>query len=239
MNNHQLFLISIQEQQKRQIEEGWIKGLATAALDIGSAAASMIPVVGTAVGAGLGAVSGYMDYGWKGALAGAALGAVPGGGAMKLAGKYAIKAGAKMLPKLAMKAAPTVGKVTSKLGGKFEKLQKFGNRVNRVVTGVNTLRQGADAIAGPSPQIADAGGMRVENRIYESIGERMNYLDKVKKTVQNMKPDNSVIHQQVDQKANTGDRSKSIKVEEPFKAIKPKLFRNTNFNPKNVGSEGY
>ena len=232
MNNHQLFLISIQEQQKRQIEEGWIKGLATAALDIGSAAASMIPVVGTAVGAGLGAVSGYMDYGWKGALAGAALGAVPGGGAMKLAGKYAIKAGAKMLPKLAMKAAPTVGKVTSKLG----KMNKFKNRV---VTGVNTLRQGADAIAGPSPQVATAGGMRVENRIYESIGERMNYLDKVKKTVQNMKPDNSVIHQQVDQKANTGDRSKSIKVEEPFKAIKPKLFRNTNFNPKNVGSEGY
>jgi len=232
MNNHQLFLISIQEQQKRQIEEGWIKGLATAALDIGSAAASMIPVVGTAVGAGLGAVSGYMDYGWKGALAGAALGAVPGGGAMKLAGKYAIKAGAKMLPKLAMKAASAGGKVTSKLG----KMNKFKNRV---VTGVNTLRQGADAIAGPNPQVAGAGGMRVENRIYESIGERMNYLDKVKKTVQNMKPDNSVIHQQVDQKANTGDRSKSIKVEEPFKAIKPKLFRNTNFNPKNVGSEGY
>lgn len=121
----------------------------------------------------------------------------------------------------------------SKIGGKTGQfLTRTGSRIG------SAAKTGQTAINVYRGTLGKAN-FGTRDQPNQTIGEGMSYLEKVKNTVQNMKPDTSVIHQQVDQKANKGDQAKSILVKEPFKAMKPKLFGKTSFNPKNVGSEGY
>ena len=151
-----------------------------------------------------------------------------------------IKGLAKLAGKIPLPGISTVGRALSGdwKGAAISLIPGIGGAINTARDVASVAGSVARTAFGAGKRLVQGAAGHMTARP-QPVGESMNYLDKVKKTVQNMKPDNSVIHQQVDQKANTGDRSKSIKVEEPFKAIKPKLFRNTSFNPKNVGSEGY
>lgn len=102
------------------------------------------------------------------------------------------------------------------------------------VKAVKALRTGMKFARGAN-MVKNAVGMGSQKQLPESMG----YVAKVKDTVAKIKQDKSVISKQVDAHANLGDRNKSIAVKEIMTANKPKLFRHTKFNPKNVGSEGY
>jgi len=220
---------------EKQIEEGLIKKAVDFAQGVGdvvSGVASLIPG-GNLVGSAIDAVSAGVDT-LQGDKADAAFraaaavgGLIPGVGATMKAGKLAKAA------MTAGRAAGRVGRIMqSPLGKGIRKAGVGARKVGRAAqTGVNAYQQTMGR--------ANFSGSGSQQPIPESYGENMNYLDKVKDTVANMKPDKSVIRQQVDAHANPGDKAKSIvPSEKPVGKIKPKLFK-SSFNPKNTGSEGY
>lgn len=221
---------------EKQIEEGLIKKAVDFAQGVGdvvSGVASLIPG-GNLVGSAIDAVSAGVDtlQGDKGdaafRAASAVGGLIPGVGAAMKAGKLA-KAGVA-----AGKALSKSGKV---LGGKTgATLRRAGAGARKVGQAAQT---GVNAYQKTRVGRANFSGSGSQQPIPESYGENMSYLDKVKDTVANMKPDKSVIKQQVNAHANPGDKAKSIKPSDnPTGKIKPKLFK-SSFNPKNTGSEGY
>ena len=223
---------------EKQIEEGFIKkaiDFAQGVGDVVSGVASFVPglnIIGSgidAVSAGIDVAQGdHGDAAFRGASAVGGL--VPGVGGVMKAGKLAktaVTAGraagkvAKVAPKVAQSP---IGKVGKKIVSKGKVAGKVANRASGVNFGSNT----SGGFAAGRPQT-----------LPESYGDNMRYLDKVKDTVANMKPDTSLIRQQVNANANPGDTSKSIKPsDKPVGKIKPRLFK-TSFNPKNTGSEGY
>jgi len=220
---------------EKQIEEGLIKkaiDFAQGVGDVVSGVASLIPG-GNLVGSAIDAVSAGVDT-LQGDKADAAFraaaavgGLIPGVGAAMKAGKLAKTA------VTAGRAAGKVGRIMqSPLGKGIRKAGVGARKVGRAAqTGVNAYQKTIGR--------ANFSGSGSQQPIPESYGENMSYLDKVKDTVANMKPDKSVIRQQVDAHANPGDKAKSIKPSDnPTGKIKPKLFK-SSFNPKNTGSEGY
>ena len=207
---------------ENQIEEGFIKkaiDFAQGVGDVVSGAMSFVPglnIIGSgidAISAGVDVAQGdYGDAAFRGAAAVGGL--VPGVGGVMKAGKLA-------------KTAVTAGRAAGKIG-KIGKQGKVAGKVVNRAAGVNFGSNTPGGFAAGRPQT-----------LPESHGDNMQYLDKVKDTVANMKPDTSVIRQQVNANANPGDTLKSIKPSDrPVGKIKPRLFK-TSFNPKNTGSEGY
>ena len=207
---------------ENQIEEGFIKkaiDFAQGVGDVVSGAMSFVPGLNI-IGSGIDAISAGVDvaqgdHGDAAFRAASAVGGlIPGVGGVMKAGKLA-------------KTAVTAGRAAGKIG-KIGKQAKVAGKVVNRAAGVNFGSNTPGGFAAGRPQT-----------LPESHGDNMQYLDKVKDTVANMKPDTSVIRQQVNANANPGDTLKSIKPSDrPVGKIKPRLFK-TSFNPKNTGSEGY
>ena len=220
---------------EKQIEEGLLKKAVDFAQGVGdvvSGGLSFVPglnLIGSAidaVSAGVDVAQG--DHGDAASRAASAVGGlIPGVGGVMKAGKLA-KAGVA-----AGRALSKSGKV---LGG------KTGAALRRAGVGARKVGQAAQTGVNAYQKTmgrANFSGSGSQQPLPESYGENMRYLDKVKDTVANMKPDTSLIRQQVNANANPGDTSKSIKPsDKPVGKIKPRLFK-TSFNPKNTGSEGY
>jgi len=220
---------------EKQIEEGLLKKAVDFAQGVGdvvSGITSFVPGLNL-VGSAIDAVSAGVDtiQGDKGdaafRAASAVGGLIPGVGGVMKAGKLA---------KTGVAAGRALSKSGKVLGGRAgATLRKAGAGARKVGQAAQT---GANAYRRTMGK-ASFSGSGSQQPLPESYGDNMKYLDKVKDTVANMKPDTSLIRQQVNANANPGDTSKSIKPsDKPVSKIKPRLFK-TSFNPKNTGSEGY